>query len=42
MPRRRQPDLGRRRQSNVRRVMLLANRADEQQDTQNVVVILAS
>jgi hypothetical protein len=35
MPRRRWPDLGRQRQSNVRRTMSHANRTDEQQDTEN-------
>ena len=33
MPRRRRPDLGRRRQSNVRLAMSRANRTDEQQNT---------
>jgi hypothetical protein len=35
MSRRGWPDLGRRRQSNVQRVMSCANRTDEQQDTEN-------
>ena len=35
MSRRRRPDLGCRRQSNVRRAMRRANHIDEQQDTEN-------
>ena len=35
MSSRRQPDIGRRRQSYVRRAMSRANRTDEQQETEN-------
>ena len=41
MPRIRRPDLGLGRQSNVRQAMSRTNRTDEQQDTQNVIVVLA-